>query len=271
MIHISSVDWIRDNSNAIAALPMFGGRLTLCKITGVEGDEVTEDGHKTLIYKPDGTLAKNYVMCFIYNDGTSKLVSNGAALSALCEFTDEDAEILHYWLLGLDGTGSGIPIVVSEVEIDNVKTLVFGNLYEYYAEMEKEEADRAYKAAFGDNDVSKDAADEFERTFQSTYAKLTKAYPDMQRNCDTDMYARSILAKLGAVIQKRYNQIHFDDVIREVAKTISDVRYFNDNGEIVPLSITALENMFSKIKDEIRISSIETGSKTDPKSAYKNN
>ena len=64
---------------------------------------------------------------------------------------------------------------------------------------------------------------------------------------------RSALAKLAGLIQKRYNQIHFDDKAYWMAQQIAAIRYFNDKGEIVPLSITALENFLNRIKDNIRI------------------
>lgn len=83
------------------------------------------------------------------------------------------------------------------------------------------------------------------------------------------MYIRSVMAKLGGIIQKRYNQIHFEEVADEVAELISDIRYFNDNGEIVMLSVTALENFISRVKDRIRIGG-DVRSTVDPKSAYRN-
>ena len=270
MISIKSIDWIREKGE-ISALPMFGGRLTFCKITEVTGDEPGEDGHRTLIYNPDGTLAKNYIMCFIYADGTSKFIANGSDLSSLCGFEEEYKKILNDWMLGLNGAGSGIPITVTPVEADGVETLVFGNLYEYYREMEDEERNMEYQR-YLDSCSKDDAAlskEAWSNTFMTSYQKLTRAYADIGGNCDRDMYIRSVMAKLGGIIQKRYNQIHFEEVADEVAELISDIRYFNDNGEIVMLSVTALENFISRVKDRIRIGG-DVKSTVDPKSAYRN-
>lgn len=271
MISIKSIDWIREKGE-ISALPMFGGRLTFCKITEVTGDEPGEDGHRTLIYNPDGTLAKNYIMCFIYTDGTSKFIANGSDLSSLCGFEEEDKKILNDWMLGLNGAGSGIPITVTPVEVDGVETLVFGNLYEYYREMEDEERSMEYQRyveSLGPIEEVPLSKDEWAKNFMTSYQKLTRAYADIGGNCDRDMYIRSVMAKLGGIIQKRYNQIHFEEVADEVAELISDIRYFNDNGEIVMLSVTALENFISRVKDRIRIGG-DVKPTVDPKSAYRN-
>lgn len=270
MISIKSIDWIREKGE-ISALPMFGGQLTFCKITEVTGDEPGEDGHRTLIYNPDGTLAKNYVMCFIYDDGTSKFIANGSDLSDLCSFKEEDRKILSDWMLGLNGAGSGIPITVTPVDIDGVETLVFGNLYEYYREMEEEERSMGYQRYIDGSNKDEEvlSKEEWSRTFMTSYQKLTRAYADIGGNCDRDMYIRSVMAKLGGIIQKRYNQIHFEEVADEVAAKISDIRYFNDNGEIAMLSVTALENFISRVKDRIRIGG-DVKKTVDPKSAYRN-
>lgn len=50
-----------------------------------------------------------------------------------------------------------------------------------------------------------------------------------------------------------FNDIHYHQKAVEIAEIISNIRYINDKGEVGPLNFTAVENLFSNIKDNIRI------------------
>lgn len=281
MITIKRTEWVIGDDGNVVSIPMFGGALAFCKITEVEGDEVGEDHHKSLTYKPNGELAKNYILCFLdkTKPDQTRFINNSKMLCELCDFTDADEPILDKWLHDLAGVGSGLPITVSDIDIAGVPTLVFGNLAEYYQEMEDEELTTGYAEymkAFGElksenPDDTSDPGDfdTYRKNTVSTYQKILSAYPGIMDYVDKDMYSTHLLAKLVTVIQKRYNLIHFDNVIAKTAATISKVTYFNDEGQIVPLTLTAVENFLSRLKDSIRVAPIEE-TPTDITKVYKN-
>lgn len=279
MITIKSTEWIMDKNGEITGLPMFGGKLTFCKITDVAGDEPGEDGHRTLTYNPDGTLAKNYILCFINGSGNSSFIGDAAALVDLCNFMPEDVSILDKWFHDLSGIGSGIPVTVTDVEISGgVNAIVLGNLYEYYKEMELEEIAAAFQAKVADGSTSpNDRVDEESLRnwakgvgFVPTCTRLQQMYRDIGANCESDMYVRSVLAKLGGIIQKRYNIIHFDMVADEMANQISQITFFDNNGKIVHLSISMLEGFIERIKSRISLDPMAGIVSESPEEAYKN-
>lgn len=280
MITIKSTEWIMDKNGEITGLPMFGGKLTFCKITDVAGDEPGEDGHRTLTYNPDGTLAKNYILCFINGSGNSSFIGDAAALVDLCNFMPEDVSILDKWFHDLSGIGSGIPVTVMDVEISGgVKAIVLGNLYEYYKEMELEEIAAAHQAKVDggeatpiDNPNREEALRNWATAtgFTPTNVRLLQMYRDIDANCESDMYIRSVLAKLGGIIQKRYNIIHFDMVADEMANQISQITFFDNNGKIVHLSISMLEGFIERIKSRISLDPMAGVTSESPEEAYKN-
>lgn len=283
MITIKKTEWVIGDNGDIVSIPMFGGALAFCKITEVEGDEVGEDGHKALTYKPTGELAKNYILCFLdeTKPNQTRLINNTKMLCELCDFTDADIPIMDKWLHDFSDVGGGVPITVSDIDIAGTPTLIFGNLAEYYQEMEREELSSGYDEyvrAF--NELKSENSDEesesepgnFDTYCQctvSSYQKILREYPGILDYVIKDMYSTQLLAKIATVIQKRYNLIHFDNVIAETAATISKVTYFNDKGKIVPLTLTAVENFLSRVKDSIRIAPI-TEPPTDITKVYKN-
>lgn len=283
MITIKKTEWVIGDNGDIVSIPMFGGALAFCKITEVEGDEVSEDGHKALTYKPTGELAKNYILCFLdkTKPNQTRLIHNTKMLCELCDFTDADVPIMDKWLHDFSGVGGGVPITVSDIDIAGTPTIVFGNLAEYYQEMENEELTSGYVEyvkAFNElKSENSDAVlesgpgdlDTYCQNTLSSYQKILREYPGVLDCVNKDMYSTQLLAKIATVIQKRYNLIHFDNVVAKTAAIISNVTYFNDEGKIVPLTLTAVENFLSRVRDSIRIAPI-TETPTDITKVYRN-
>lgn len=254
-IKILETDWIREDDGSIVGPPMFNGMLTFCKITKAE-EKVPDVG--ALCYQADHkTLASNYMLAFISNKG-SQLLYDATDLVRICDLSVTDIPTLNKWMMDLGIPTSGLPVTATKVDVetsDGTKSaIVFANLYEFM--VQEEDVQRAdAEAAF--RKTRPDATDEevanYVKNYVTSAQEMARRYPDMKDNCGSHMFIRSALAKLAGLIQKRYNQIHFDDEADWMAQRIAAIRYFNDKGEIVPLSITALENFLSRIKDNIRI------------------
>ena len=258
-IKILETDWIREDDGSIVGPPMFNGMLTFCKITkAITKAEEKDPETSALCYQADHeTLASNYMLAFISDKG-SQLLYDASDLVRICDLEEADISILNKWLMDLGLPTSGLPVTATKVDVetnDGTKpAIVFANIYEF---MVQEEDNQRADAEYEFRKVHPDATDEEVAVYVGKYItsaqEMLRRYPDMKDNCDNHMFIRSALAKLAGLIQKRYNQIHFDDRADWMAQQIAAIRYFNDKGEIVPLSITALENFLNRIKDNIRI------------------
>ena len=254
-IKILETDWIREDDSSIVGPPMFNGMLTFCKITKAE-EKIPDVG--ALCYQADHkTLASNYMLAFISDKG-SQLLYDATDLVRICDLDETDIPTLNKWMMDLGLPTSGLPVTATKVDVatsDGTKSaIVFANLYEFMVQEEdvqRAEAEAKFRKAHPDATDEEVAA--YVAKYVTSAQEMARRYPDMKDNCDSHMFIRSALAKLAGLIQKRYNQIHFDDRADWMAQQIAAIRYFNDKGEIVPLSITALENFLSRIKDNIRI------------------
>lgn len=255
-IAIKNTEWLRDDQGAIIGLPMFDGLLTFCCITDADEDKAMLNA---LCYTDSehSALASNYIMAFV-SDHSSQLVYDASDLVRICDLEEQDVDVLNDWLIGLGAPSSGLPITATKIAVHtndgDANAIVFSNMYDfikYSDSLHLEEEVAKYKKE--NPNATDDEIEQFKSKVPSQSRRMEASYPDMPENCRKHIYIRSALAKLAGLIQKRYNQIHFEDKALVLADQISAIRYFNDNGEIVPLSITAFDNLINRIKDNIRI------------------
>lgn len=254
-IKILETDWIREDDGSIVGPPMFDGMLTFCKITKAE-EKIPDI--EALCYQADHkTLASNYMLAFISDKG-SQLLYDASDLVRICDLDETDIQTLNKWMMDLGLPTSGLPVTATKVDVETStgtkSAIVFANLYEFMVQEENvQRADAEAEFRKTHPDATDEEVVHYATNYVTSAQEMAHRYPDMKDNCNSHMFIRSALAKLAGLIQKRYNQIHFDDRADWMAQQIAAIRYFNDKGEIVPLSITALENFLSRIKDDIRI------------------
>lgn len=250
-----------EDPSTILGIPIMDGYLGFMRIDEVEGD----DNHE-LIYHQDGTLAENYILSFFgpkdEKTGEYRLVKrlfNANEIVNLFGFHSLDVEKLDDFIVSLK---DAIPITVDKHQIDwtdihsiNIagESMVIGNLYEYYEDIEDYELSNSYINFQNSPEYNGEDFDWWKENCETSYKRTMRLVPNAKESCKAKLFAAAFLAKLVPVIQKRYNMIHFDDAAINIANTISRITFMNDEGRIVNLSVTALESFFDRIRSNIRI------------------
>lgn len=157
-------------------------------------------------------------------------------------------------------------------ELKPYESTVFVNILDVYKETHNSEVEQIANELYNDilDNTKADENEDMEAAKQkiynnvysnvltkaeeeTNYAKLIKNNPSMPELVDSHVFVKTLLGKVCEQIQRAYNKYNYDDQVELLADTISSMSIFNDDGEIVPLSISALENLFKRIKDSIRI------------------
>ena len=253
-----------EDPSAILGIPILDGYLGFMRLDEVEGDD-----NRELIYHQDGTLAENYTLAFFgpkdKETGKYRLVKrlpNANAIVDLFAFQRLDIDKLNSFIKSLK---DAVPITVDKHRIDYrdangittaiLDSMVIGNLYEYYEDIEEYELTKSYANFKESQDYNGQDFDWWKENCETSYKRTMRLIPNAKDSCKAKLFAAAFLAKLVPVIQKRYNMIHFDNVAINIANEISEITFMNDEGHIVNLSITALESFFDRIRSNIRIAS----------------
>lgn len=231
------------STEGIQQLPLAGGTFGMALITEVT-QEVLDLKDPTGFIFTDGTmttLAHNYVMVFTHPTGEVTAFRNVE-------------ELIH-----------AIPLEPSDIDaftnyLTNMHSICTASIGTYmYKETTYLPNDET-----GEPDESKPIETEMEGMFFYNLYEEGQMMgdiegeidPQQQSIIDSHINMAMITAKLAEMIQKRYNQINFDDKAKLVAQFITEITYIDDNGDVVPLSITGIENFFSKVKGNIRIGTV---------------
>lgn len=291
MITLKAIDTVLNDDNTIAGVPAFGGKICLGLIREVDGDNADDNGDVTLVYDNDGNLSRNYVMMHVIEkeDGQNKIriLFGPKDICELAGLPMEYADMIKEFLINLCGSsGSPVGVIDCEIalpvqvpvnddehpsyktELKPYESTVFVNILDVYKETHNSEVEQIANELYNDI-LNKTVADENEDTEEANqkiynnaltkaeeetnYAKLIKNNPSMPELVDSHVFVKTLLGKVCEQIQRAYNKHNYDDQVELLTNMISNMSIFNDDGEIVPLSISALENLFKRIKDSIRI------------------
>ena len=70
------------------------------------------------------------------------------------------------------------------------------------------------------------------------------------------MGAATTLGKAIEIGINRYNKVHMNDKIEEIANIIKGIRFINDAGDESTLTLTGVDNILTKVKDVLTVSRV---------------
>lgn len=215
------------------SIPFGNGSLQIRKITSVVGDAPDESGERSLVYDEAGELSNNFVLCWVGNtDGA--LYSLGSAKSFINVFgmlAERATAISEYMMHKLPSEIPMVPVATpGEVEYGNA--IILSNILD------------ATRDAHGSDSPE--------------YKEM--ATDDIRLLVSRDVYARNVLAKLAQMIEKGYNEAHYESAADKIADIIKSARYLTSSGEVSGLNLTAIDNLWGLVQQKIKIASIDTTS-----------
>jgi len=203
-------------------LPAFGGTIGFARVVDVQ---VEENGVDPFIYDADGERVNNYVLCYCANDGSIKNFNNLEDFAHMCGLDSEDGKVLRQSLFDIM---SRFPFIILTKEIPAGKMDIFLDARTYHLAMNDEKAK------------------ELEQLSETQIAQINE-------QIEMHLVVQNVFAKLAEIVQKRFNDKNFNEKAETVANFIAEIRYWNDNGEIVALNLNALDNFWTKVKANLRI------------------
>ena len=203
------------------SLPFGHGLLQIRLIESADGDVRDDDG-SILTYAPDGTLTRNYILVYVTDDEEKITpITNSSDLQKIFGILEKRADAIIDYIS--DKMSSELPMLPA---FDDSKTfLVFSNLSDVYL------------------DVYGADSEEYKSIVKQGYDKLSEQH----------VPARNLLAKFANMLEKGFNEAHYETVADRIVEEIGKARFLTSSGEIHKLNISALEHMFEMIKQKIYI------------------
>lgn len=264
---LNKFEFLKDDNDEIIGVPVLDGKFTMIRIADVSDDEPNEDGERELVYDPDtGNLAGNYILAYVAkiadqpiasesddtdNDQyTVTLLNSGAEICSLFNIgivhgtsADYINRINKFALELSASTNPGSPVYVTPIDIS-----VLGG-------EPAEDGMQAVSTAktlvvMNKVDVMKELAAK-DDTQKVVYEDMLQNNPDLDDHIKNHTMVKGYLGKIAEFIQRTYNKSTYEDGVDSVAKYISNITIFDDRGQIVPLTVSSLENFFTSVKNKI--------------------
>lgn len=233
------------------------------------------------LFTGDGLLGRNYFLAKIIETETDYIwdpLFDAEAIS-IALGCPEDAPYIHSFMIeNMTSPNSGgvavstypVGLVLRSVlkskndEYKNFDTridqaLLITNLYDRYCSNEEQEIEDAWTvydrshpaiALGGDKRLSKEL---FTKEYITRRMQVEKNFPHIKEQCEGNFFIAAILSKLVQVLQRRYNQVHFESTAEKIATLLQRATYMDDAGNVVHLSLISLENILEKAKGKLRI------------------
>ena len=213
------------------SIPFGNGTLQIRRITAVFGDEPNENGERSLVYDEAGELSNNFVVCWVGNEGSLYPLGSAKSFSTVFGMlAARSTAISEYMQYTLSSEIPMVPVAIpGEMEYGNA--IILSNLLD------------ATRDAHGSDSPE--------------YKEM--ATDDVRLLVSRDVYARNVLAKLAQMIEKGYNEAHYESAADKIACIIKSARYLTSSGEISGLNLTAIDNLWNLVQQRIRIASVDTG------------
>lgn len=204
---------------ALQGKPAMGGMIGMALITSTD-QNMDDSGY--LVMDKDGNLGHNYVLVYQHH-GETITYENLNVFANACGLNYDDGDILREHILGME---KSFPVKLVSFSADGVQYDIFTDAREPYILG----TDLPEGVTLSDRDMD-----------------------SIRSQIDSHLVVLNVFGKLGEIIQDRYNQINYKDKAKQIAEFIAEMTYWNDNGEIVPLTIRALENLLDEVKQNLRV------------------
>lgn len=228
-----SIEIIKTEPIENASIPFGNGSLVILKVAEVSGDESDgDDDPKLLVYDEDGKLKNNFVLAWQSKSGSlNQYLGGNITFCKLFGMTPERASAIQSYLL--KQLTEEIPFVAVAYPMDTTdESIIFSNVVD----------------AMGDA-YGKDSDE---------YKKI--ASPEVLELINHNVYARNVLAKVSHMIEKGFNEAHYEASADKIANIIKAAKYITSSGNVSPLNLTAINNLWELVQQKLRV---DTDSKED--------
>ena len=174
--------------------------------------------------------ANNYVLFSKDAEGAVSIIHNTADLVQLFQLPDKDAEEMDKYIGMLAGQRNLDMVRYVDLET-GTDSIMFVNLF-----------DREVVEAILDDDN----------------AQATNSFVSMMRSAEfrseleNHNFIKLMVMSVAQTGQDRYNKLNRDDVLAEMAKTFSSIRYWKEGNLCVP-SVKDINDYMDQMKEQIRI------------------
>lgn len=200
-------------------IPINGTEVFLVEVPVISG---TVDGDNPGVYSfADGVCAPAFGIGYLM-DGEMRVFQSIADIARhIFNMNDEDTSIFENYAVSV-----GDQLCVDIIPIDGIVLLVNQGI----------------------NDLAK------------TNPEVT--FSDLQKTSETDRNIKMALSGagqatlLGELIKTgtaRYNNIHMNQKVNDIAKIIQDIRFIDDSGNVESLTLTGVDNILSQVKDILHV------------------
>lgn len=174
----------------------------------------------------DLSTADNYVLVIIKDDETT-VVTHGSQITELFDLPEEDAEQLMLYIGDL-AKSRNLSMITTE-DLDESPFIFFVNAF-----------DETMMDFYLNNNQ--------EALFQQ-YMGLMHS-PEFLAEMENHNFIKMFLVGLVKASQDRYNSIHRDKVLCDLAKELCNIRYWND-GKLLKPSVKDIEDFMNEMKNQI--------------------
>lgn len=187
-----------------------------------------EDGDK-LLFDKDLSNAKNYVLVKIDNDGQVYTINTAMDICHIFDLPESDADMLDKYIGAL---ANDRQLVMGSAKDDNENPIMFFT--------NKVDAE-----------ITKDYINgELEDATKKYFGIMSSA--DYRAEYISDNFIKMFLIAIITSSQDRYNKVHRDETLREIANMLMSIDYWHD-GQLCNPSILDIENYINDIKSVIRV------------------
>lgn len=174
--------------------------------------------------------ANNYVLFSKDVEGGVSIIHNTADLVQLFQLPNKDAEEMDKYIGMLAGQRNLDMVRYVDLET-GTDSIMFVNLF-----------DREVVEAILDDDNSQ-AANSFVSMMRSA---------EFRSELENHNFIKLMVMSVAQTGQDRYNKLNRDDVLAEMAKTFSSIRYWKEGNLCVP-SVKDINDYMDQMKEQIRI------------------
>lgn len=194
----------------------------------VVGINNINENHNVLFNNETLENSKNFVLVSEKN-GEVSVITDTKMITDIFGLPDEDAEMLSKYI-GVLAESKQLIMKTAE-DLDGNEFMFFVNSL--------------------DDEISSDFYEGEIETASNKYVSML-SHSQYYADYNSDNFIKMFLIGLINAGQDRYNKVHREDILVEVAEKLKSIKYF-DNGELCTPSIADVEEFCDKIKSIIRL------------------
>lgn len=179
----------------------------------------------------DAPGANNYALFYADNEtGDTSIIHDTGDLVELFNLPESDAAELDKYI-GMLAEQRNLELVRYVDIEDDKEAIIFVNQF--------------------DREIVESVLDDDAVAAGASYMNMLRS-PEFRTDLETHNFIKLMVISVAQTGQDRYNKLNRDDVLAEMAKTFSSIRYWKD-GELRVPSVKDINDYMDQIKEQIRI------------------